>query len=652
MPEQDDNQVLPPAPNDNTQMELPSPAMDNVQELNNEPEQEDSFPDFYKTLGVDRDASAREIKEAYAKELEKLNGALANETIDATVANRVRQQLQQAYETLSNPFARKTYDIALEQMTKEKKGPVTDLWDSKYKDKFKDAFFGENASLMKCIILLIQFLVDVVKLKRDESLEKKVSSLNEELDERLRNPSAAATMAEQELPSPTNMFQELPSSMSEPQELPSADVLQTVAPQVVFQPQQPQPQQPPQQPTQAGSGAAAAQPPSTTVLTDEHLTQLTQKFNNTHSSGFISDMVTNERARLAQGKEGSTMANLYQTLGVPENASQEEINSAIAKPPQGPKAPSAAAQSVLDAHRAQAINVLSNPENRQLYDSSRQAMLKDYAAEKATQSQAGVAATTNPLSMHPGSPADKIYANTIHSMTPQQIMDRSLHYERQEYMQSQTSNSSLYAVAGVGEKASQMQVVESTAALNEQDPSLFNQAVREKTKQVLIDPTLRAEYDQKRERMFNEIKQQTAQQTQAVDQTQIDQTRERRLARFDSPSPSPTAQSVQAPAADHIKQPEPEPAVVRQARATMAPGTGISAKQDAREALASHQTVAQHHADPVAVVGQRSGAKQMTNPMQRVSFPNVQPDGKVSPPPKPQGPSTAAQPDQDPTLQK
>jgi len=211
MPGQDDNQVLPPAPdtNDNAQMELPSPAMDNVQELNSEPEQEEeSFPDFYKTLGVDRDASPREIKQAYAKELEKLNEALANKTIDVTAANRVRPQLQRAYETLSDPFARKTYDVALEQMTKDKKGPVTELWDSKYKDKFKDAFFGANASLMKCIILLIQFLVEVVKLKQDESLEKRVSSLNEELDERLK------TLTEQELPSPT---------MSHPQELPSVD---------------------------------------------------------------------------------------------------------------------------------------------------------------------------------------------------------------------------------------------------------------------------------------------------------------------------------------------------------------------------------------------------------------------------------------------
>ncbi|NMH28973.1 DnaJ C-terminal domain-containing protein [Flavobacterium silvaticum] len=66
-----------------------------------------AFIDYYKTLGLNKDASADDIKKAYRKLARKLHPDL---NPDDAEANKKFQQLSEAYEVLSNEENRKKYD--------------------------------------------------------------------------------------------------------------------------------------------------------------------------------------------------------------------------------------------------------------------------------------------------------------------------------------------------------------------------------------------------------------------------------------------------------------------------------------------------------------------------------------------------------------
>lgn len=66
-----------------------------------------AFIDYYRTLGVEKGASADEIKKAYRKLARKMHPDMNPDDSDA---NRKFQQLSEAYEVLSNEENRKKYD--------------------------------------------------------------------------------------------------------------------------------------------------------------------------------------------------------------------------------------------------------------------------------------------------------------------------------------------------------------------------------------------------------------------------------------------------------------------------------------------------------------------------------------------------------------
>src|SRR5918997_2336063 len=63
-------------------------------------------PDYYKTLGVDRKASADEIKKAYRKLARKYHP----DTNKEPAAEERFKQISEAYDVLSDPEKRKKYD--------------------------------------------------------------------------------------------------------------------------------------------------------------------------------------------------------------------------------------------------------------------------------------------------------------------------------------------------------------------------------------------------------------------------------------------------------------------------------------------------------------------------------------------------------------
>src|SRR6516162_1674588 len=66
-----------------------------------------AFIDYYKILGVDKNASAEEIKKAYRKLARKYHPDLNPNDKEA---NRKFQQINEANEVLSDPEKRKKYD--------------------------------------------------------------------------------------------------------------------------------------------------------------------------------------------------------------------------------------------------------------------------------------------------------------------------------------------------------------------------------------------------------------------------------------------------------------------------------------------------------------------------------------------------------------
>ena len=68
-------------------------------------------PDYYVSLGVARNATQEEIKRAYLKAAQRLHPD-KNEAVGET---ELFLEVQQAYETLSNPARRKKYDATLPQ---------------------------------------------------------------------------------------------------------------------------------------------------------------------------------------------------------------------------------------------------------------------------------------------------------------------------------------------------------------------------------------------------------------------------------------------------------------------------------------------------------------------------------------------------------
>ena len=66
-----------------------------------------AFIDYYKTLGVDKNASDKDIKNAYRKLARKYHPDL---NPDDAEAHKKFQQLNEANEVLSDPEKRKKYD--------------------------------------------------------------------------------------------------------------------------------------------------------------------------------------------------------------------------------------------------------------------------------------------------------------------------------------------------------------------------------------------------------------------------------------------------------------------------------------------------------------------------------------------------------------
>ena len=65
------------------------------------------YIDYYKTLGISKDASAEEIKTAYRKLARKYHPDLNPNNAEAV---KLFQQLNEANEVLSDPEKRKKYD--------------------------------------------------------------------------------------------------------------------------------------------------------------------------------------------------------------------------------------------------------------------------------------------------------------------------------------------------------------------------------------------------------------------------------------------------------------------------------------------------------------------------------------------------------------
>ena len=65
------------------------------------------FKDYYKTLGVERDASDEEIKKGFRKLARKYHPDVAK---DKTAAEEKFKEINEAYEVLGNPENRRKYD--------------------------------------------------------------------------------------------------------------------------------------------------------------------------------------------------------------------------------------------------------------------------------------------------------------------------------------------------------------------------------------------------------------------------------------------------------------------------------------------------------------------------------------------------------------
>src|SRR3954447_20074855 len=94
--------------------------------------------DYYATLGVGRDASAEELKKAYRK----LARQFHPDVNDAPDASDRFKEVTIAYEVLSDPQKRSTYDRGGDPMSNGGAGFGGQGFNF---DDIMDAFFGQNA---------------------------------------------------------------------------------------------------------------------------------------------------------------------------------------------------------------------------------------------------------------------------------------------------------------------------------------------------------------------------------------------------------------------------------------------------------------------------------------------------------------------------
>ena len=87
-----------------------------------------TYKDYYQVLRLAKNAGAEEIKEAFFRMEEEYSGkgASAND-LDASAAARKMQEISDAYEVLSDPKQRQSYDIQL-KTNKQQAGDARALW--------------------------------------------------------------------------------------------------------------------------------------------------------------------------------------------------------------------------------------------------------------------------------------------------------------------------------------------------------------------------------------------------------------------------------------------------------------------------------------------------------------------------------------------
>ncbi|KAG5684746.1 hypothetical protein PVAND_013960 [Polypedilum vanderplanki] len=137
--------------------------------------------DYYTILGVQRNATEREIKKAY-KELALKYHPDKNREISQAEATRKFSEISKAYEVLSNPNSRRQYDLQLHSPSEE--------FSFNFRDPFEnfDAFFDNRTPFDELFDLTSEINMNFsTEVNYNQSTVTKTFSNGREIETRRNN---------------------------------------------------------------------------------------------------------------------------------------------------------------------------------------------------------------------------------------------------------------------------------------------------------------------------------------------------------------------------------------------------------------------------------------------------------------------------------